>query len=525
MTTDKPTKAIIYCRVSSKEQEETGYSLDSQEKLLTEYAIKNNFKIEKVYRISESASGKQLRKTFDEILRVATKTKSDAILCEKIDRLTRNLKDAATVDDWIKENLNRAVHFVKENFVLNQQTRAHENLVWDMKVAIARFYTNNLSEEVKKGQKEKLAQGWFPQKPPPGYKTTGDKGHKTHIIDESKAPMVRKMFELFDTGNYSIGSLADKMHEDGLRNENGKKIGKSSMHRYLSDPFYCGKNRWNGEISDGEQKLLISKELFESVQLKLRRYGNSHQYKKYKPVFQGKIKCMECGSVITWYTKKGHWYGFHNKYKKCSFNRTCLKQADVEKQMFGYFDNIAPKNIRIIKWLEDAMKENYSDEIDYNASRREELSRIIECSGKRIEKAYIDKLDGRAPLALCEKVIADSDREKKDATESLDKLGQSKEKYYQAGYAIHELALNAVGLYQSQEATTDQKRLMLSIIFSNFDLNGKNVRENYTFGFEFIAKWMNKVNSTFELDKTGDFPTKTGDFTPVLNVQIAKLRR
>ncbi|MGD0576671.1 MAG: recombinase family protein [Candidatus Staskawiczbacteria bacterium] len=524
MTTDQ-IKAIIYCRVSSKEQEETGYSLDSQEKLLTEYAIKNNFKIEKVYRISESASGKQLRKTFDEILRVATQTKSNAILCEKIDRLTRNLKDAATVDDWIKENLNRAVHFVKENFVLNQQTRAHENLVWDMKVAIARFYTNNLSEEVKKGQKEKLAQGWFPQKPPPGYKTTGDKGHKTHIIDESKAPLVRKMFELFDTGNFSIGSLADKMYEDGLRNENGKKIGKSSMHRYLSDPFYCGKNRWNGEISKGEQILLISKELFESVQLKLRRYGNSHQYKKYKPVFQGKIKCMECGSVITWYTKKGHWYGFHNKYKKCSFNRTCLKQADVEKQMFGYFDNIAPKNIRIIKWLEETMKENHTNEVDYNAIRREELSRIIEYAGKRIEKAYIDKLDGRAPLALCEKVIADSDREKKDATESLDKLGQSKEKYYQAGYAIHELALNAVGLYKSDKATTDQKRLMLSIIFSNFDLNDKNVRENYTFGFEFIAKWMNKVNSTFELDKTGEFTNKTSDFSPVLNNQITKLRR
>jgi len=510
--TAEPIKAIIYCRVSSKEQEETGYSLDSQEKLLTEYANKNNFKIEKIYRISESASGKQIRKTFDEILGVATKSKSSIILCEKIDRLTRNLKDAATVDDWVKEKKERSVHFIKENFVLNQQTRAHENLVWDMKVVIARFYTNNLSEEVRKGQKEKLSQGWLPTKPPLGYKTTGEKGHKTHIVDENKAPSVRKMFELFDTGNHSISSLTDKMYDEGLRNENGKKVSRSRMHEYLCNPFYCGKNVWNGQISDGKHEPLISKQLFESVQAKLRRKGDAPQYKKYRPVFQAKIKCVECGSVITWYIKKGHWYGFHNKYKKCSLNKACLKQVDVEKQIFSFFDNIAPRNTRILKWLEDTMKENHANEVDYNTKKREELNRIIECADKRMERAYIDKLDGKAPLALCEKVIADSDRDKKDALESLDNLGQSRLTYYQAGYAIHELALNAVKLYQSEKATIEEKRLLLSLVFSNFELIGQNenkIRENYTFGFEFMANWMNKVNTTFEPAKTGDFKNKT----------------
>ena len=61
-------KAIIYARVSSKEQEETGYSLDAQEKSLKEYGRKRDFDIEKVFKISESASGKQIRKTFYEML-------------------------------------------------------------------------------------------------------------------------------------------------------------------------------------------------------------------------------------------------------------------------------------------------------------------------------------------------------------------------------------------------------------------------------------------------------------------------
>ena len=113
-------KAIIYARVSSKEQEETGYSLDAQEKSLKEYGRKRDFDIEKVFKISESASGKQIRKTFYEMLDFIRKDDINIILCEKIDRLTRNLKDAAVVNDWIQESEKHEVHFVKENFIVNK---------------------------------------------------------------------------------------------------------------------------------------------------------------------------------------------------------------------------------------------------------------------------------------------------------------------------------------------------------------------------------------------------------------------
>ncbi|MBI5151845.1 MAG: recombinase family protein, partial [Candidatus Pacebacteria bacterium] len=224
MSTSTKIKAIVYCRVSSKEQEDTGYSLDAQEKLLTEYGSKNKYTIEKTHRISESASGKYVREKFNQVLEFANKNKIDIILCEKIDRLTRNLKDAATIDDWVKENPNRAVHFVKENFVLNQNTKAHENFIWDMKVAVARFYTNNLSEEVHKGQNEKLAQGWIPMKAKYGYKTVGEKGHKIHILDEviekdgqkiitGNALHIKNMFEWYATRDYSIARVEKELYE------------------------------------------------------------------------------------------------------------------------------------------------------------------------------------------------------------------------------------------------------------------------------------------------------------------------
>ena len=156
-TINNMPKSVLYCRVSSKDQEETGYSLPAQEKLLKDYS-QNKFRINKIFSISESASGKKIRDTFQEMLKYLKQNQISVIVCEKIDRLTRNLKDAAIINDWVQSNPKHEVHFVKESFVLNKNTKAHENLVWDMKVAIARFYTNNLSEEVQKGFKEKISQ-------------------------------------------------------------------------------------------------------------------------------------------------------------------------------------------------------------------------------------------------------------------------------------------------------------------------------------------------------------------------------
>lgn len=495
-------KAILYCRVSSKEQEETGYSLDAQEKLLKDYAAKNGFEAVKIFRISESASGKQVRKTFNEMFEYASKRNISIVLCEKIDRLTRNIKDAAIVSDWITEDESRQVHFVKENFILSKNTRAHENLVWDMKVAIARFYTNNLSEEVKKGQKEKLAQGWLPTKPPLGYKTIGDEGHRIHVIDEEKAPLVKRMFELYSSGNYSVKELVKVMYGEGLRNHTGRKVGKSRMHQLLSNPFYYGKVRYKKEIHDGAQEPLISQDLFEAVQQKLVRKISNPQYKKHYPVFKAKINCEQCGATVTWETQKGHWYGHHTsyeKYKHCTTKRVYVRQEEVEKQLFPHFDKVAPKTEGVLRVLEKALKESHIDEIDYNTAKRNELTRIIQLADQRIEGAYRDKLDEKIPATLCEKIMNNSTREKEEALGALKKLGESRTRYYEAGYAIHELALKSQAIYQSEKATPEEQRLLLSYVFSNLAINADRITPNYTLAFQFLVEWVPKVNKIFEL--------------------------
>src|SRR3989344_4282368 len=187
-------KAVLFCRVSSKEQEETGYSLHAQEKYLRDYAEKNNFTDLKVFAVSESASGKVQRKTFNEMMQYLRGNKISVVVVETTDRLTRNFADVPQIDKWVLDDENSQIHLAKEGCILNKNSKSHEWFMWRVKVATAEYYVRLLSENVKKGQKEKLAQGILPTKPPMGYKTIGEKGHKTHVIDPEKSPLVKKMF-------------------------------------------------------------------------------------------------------------------------------------------------------------------------------------------------------------------------------------------------------------------------------------------------------------------------------------------
>lgn len=493
-------KCVIYARVSSREQEETGYSLDAQEKLLTEYAQKLGFTVKRVFRVTESASGKQIRKTFGEMLRYTEQEKIPHILCEKIDRLTRNLKDASYINDWIVDNQERSVHFVKEAFILNRNTRAHENLVWDMKVAIARFYTNNLSEEVKKGQKEKIAQGWIPCKAPIGYRTIGEKGHKTHILDEEKAPLIKRMFELYATGDYSILKLNSTMFELGLRTRGGNRLVKSRMASILGDPFYYGKVRWNGDITDGEQEPLISKELFDAVKNTLRS-KNTPKYSKHFYLFKGILVCKECGGTITWERHKGHIYGHCNYwYKECS-QKLWYKEPDIEKQIVSLLSDLHIRQSGIFEWVRKALKESHKDTKDIHSSAMSTLNSRLEQIQQRMNRLYDEKLDLKITEDFYKTKFREYADEKDQILGSMKKHTDSDNKYFEFNNSLFELAQRSQEIFSSIQ-DVDQKRTLLRLIFKELRIDKGTLIYEYTEAFKFLVEAINYTSSkTQEIEK------------------------
>ncbi|MDP3941761.1 MAG: recombinase family protein [bacterium] len=285
----------------------------------------------KKFSISESASGHAQRRTFNEMLALAHRTDISAIIVEKVDRLTRSLKHAVIVNDWIDGDARRRIHFVKQSCVLSKESPSHEKLFWNMQVMFAQHYINNLSEEVKKGHREKIAQGWLPTKPPLGYMTVGDAGHKIHVPDPIAASLIQEMFELYAASTYSLTQLVETMHRKGLRTRDGNKLVKSRLASLLKDPFYCGTIRWKGALFPGKHEPLISHEPFDEVQrIKVKR--TNKKYLRHNHLFKGLMTCIECGGKITWEEHKQIVYGHCNHYRNCT-QKKWHKEKEVEQKI------------------------------------------------------------------------------------------------------------------------------------------------------------------------------------------------
>src|SRR6266852_774616 len=202
-------KAVLYARVSSKEQEKEGFSIPAQLKLLTDYAHHQGFEIVREFVDVETAKAAG-RSQFEELVKFLRGHQDvNQILVEKTDRLYRNFKDYVTLED-----LNRVVHLVKEHEVLSQSSRSHTKFIHGIKVLMAKNYIDNLSEEVKKGHLEKAQQGEYPAKAPLGYRNNTQTGLVE--VEPGKAPFVVRMFELAAQGHYSCKHIRDHMVNEGL---------------------------------------------------------------------------------------------------------------------------------------------------------------------------------------------------------------------------------------------------------------------------------------------------------------------
>lgn len=258
--------AVIYVRVSSKEQEEGGFSIPAQLKYLKDYAAKNNFQV--VHIFAESTTAKETgRKEFNKMLKFLKKQKKAChLLCEKNDRLLRNEDDAATVKNLFLQT-EVSVHLVKDNMILNKNSTPYEIFIFMMFSAVSSLYPRNLSNGVKKGMIEAAEEGHFPARVPIGYINHRTSKKKTCIlVDTDKAHYVIRAFELYSTGLYSYETLAQKLASEGFM-IGKRKCYKRNIELILNNPFYMGEFNYKGKrYYDAKHTPLISKELFYTVQ-------------------------------------------------------------------------------------------------------------------------------------------------------------------------------------------------------------------------------------------------------------------
>lgn len=390
------TRTVTLARVSSKSQEEEGYSLDAQLKLMRQYCSERKLNVIMEFRISETASKNDRRTVFREMLRYITQNNVTNLVVEKTDRLTRNFRDAVVVDDWLEADQRRVLHMVKEGLVIHKYSRSDTKLMWNIYLSFAKKYSDNLREEAMKGWYEKLAQGWMPSSPPPGYKTAIEDGKKIHVIDEEQAFLVERAFKLYLEPGQNIQTVTDEVASIGLMNRKSKPLTKTTIHKMLRNTFYVGTIHFNGQDYPGAHEPLLKAELFRAVQLKLGGRGQA-KLVRHNPLFKGMVTCEACHAVVTWQCQKGQYYGSCQRRNDVCKGTRLLRQDRLEEDLLIRLDAI--DQIRAghthLNLLNEMLQERRQP---YIGQHRLSVIKMVKQRVRRLEQMedclYDDKLTG-----------------------------------------------------------------------------------------------------------------------------------
>ncbi|MBV9829700.1 MAG: recombinase family protein [Alphaproteobacteria bacterium] len=289
-----------YVRVSTVKQGEKGSSLGEQRAAIEAYAQRHGLVISEWFEELETAA-KQGRPVFTRMLNALQAGKARGVITHKIDRSARNLKDWAMLGDLIDRGTE--MHFAHESIDL---TSRGGRLSADIQAVVAADYVRNLRDEVRKGFYGRLKQGLYPLQAPVGYLDQG--GGRPKIIDPIRGPLVRKVFDLYATGTWSLQTIAEEMRRQGLRTKAGNPISKSGFSTILNNPFYIGIIRIDktNEAYSGVHDPLVKKETFDRVRGILRGRVTHRQQHRFR--YQRLLQCAACGHSLTAEQQKGRVY-------------------------------------------------------------------------------------------------------------------------------------------------------------------------------------------------------------------------
>lgn len=391
MSKTKPTdqlnkRAVIYCRVSTKEQVDEGNSLVTQERHCKEYAFKEGYEVAYVF-IEQGESAKttdrpQLQRLLDFCSN--RKNKVTTVLTYKLDRISRNTDDYSQIRILLKR-YGVEIKSITEYFENTPAGRFMENIIAN----VAQFDNDVRTERSVGGMRDAMREGRYVWVAPIGYSNMKIAGKST-IHPNEMAPLVKQAFKMVADNFCSIDEVRRTMEAKGLTTKRGKKLPKSYFYRVLKNKVYMGQIIKFGEQHTGTFEALIPEYLFQQVQRVLKhRTRRNYLYVTENPDFPLRrfVIHPETGKKLTGGWAKGRNKKFAYYYytgKGRSFGRELF-----EKQFVTYVNKFALKGEKL-KEFEEKLRENLTKEQGDALFKRRELEKIIAMLNEKIA-ALIDK--------------------------------------------------------------------------------------------------------------------------------------
>lgn len=311
-------KVAIYCRVSTTEQAEEGYSIDEQNIKIREYCEREGHEIYNLYE-DRGISGKNItnRPGIKQLLQDATENKFDLVIVWKLNRISRKLLDILNIVELLNKH-NIAFRSLTENF---ETETPSGKLQLNIMGAIGEFERETIAENVKMGLLARAKEGRWNGGVVLGYdlvelNNEGKKRKNTVLkINEKEANTVRRIFELYSQG-HGYKAVVNRVNKEGHKTKRNGEFAVSTVKEILQNPVYIGKIRYNVRqdwskkrrnninanpiLSDGIHEPIIDVETWNKVQVILKERSKKHN-KIYDSEFPltGILRCPVCGAGMT----------------------------------------------------------------------------------------------------------------------------------------------------------------------------------------------------------------------------------
>ncbi len=354
-----------------------------------------------------------------------------------------------------------------------------------LKVLLAKNFIDNLREETRKGVQKKVEEGYFVAQVPYGYKKL-DK-NKT-IINEEKAPFVRRAFELYAKGDISLKNVCKKLKEEGFIYTNvTQSISTGYLEKMLKNKAYIGYILHNGKFYKGKHPKLVSEDLFYKAQAVFKKDGKPKTSKAHTFLYAGLMKCAKCGRMITSEIKKNRliYYRCTGNYGKCVNKSVYIREEKLDAQ----FDE-AIKNIMIDEdladYLSEILAESYKEVQIYTKEEQQRINKLLASLETRKDKIFDMYVDEKIDADTWNNKNQKIETEILELKEKLEKFKSNSKNFVSEGKRMIELAKNVYNLYRVR--TLEEKREMLKCLFYNASLKGEKLYYTYNSPFNYFAK-------------------------------------
>ena len=467
---------ILYARKSTDVEDKQVLSIEAQLAELRKFAKDNSLTV--VDTIIEKKSAKVPgRAKFGAMLERIQSGEANGILAWHPDRLARNSIDGGQLIYLLDQRKLADLKFQTFWFENTSQGKFMLNIAFGQ----SKYYVDNLSENTKRGLRQKVRRGEYPSNAPFGY--YNDKRDKTIKIDKTLAPLAVAIFELYAKNESRFQDVSDYLYANGVKTKGGKPYKPDKVKKILTNPFYYGHFVYGGELHEGKHTPLISKKLFDEVQAVVAaRCFRQQDHTREPAPYCGLLKCS-CGMMITAENKtkrqkKGnvHYYVYYRCTRK-SKTITCTEQPvrsePLDEQLSGLLAQFT---------LPDGWGDWLRQRIDTTERKEQAESdvllddlrdKVAHLSGKlqRLLDSFLDELiDRQTYLAKKAEIMS----EKKSLEEQMSDIALGQNTWVEPMTKWLDRAVSICSIAHTDDFSA-KKTLLREIFGLNLFLTNKNV--------------------------------------------------